>query len=491
MRCTTCRTFSVFCKCRSSERGFSLAEAMIAMGVMSVAMVGFSQLMSHQSKNAQALQTLSNIDKLENQLDRLANYPGTLIASRTKSAAGSVLSKCIRYPAPNLANDCRPTNDTGYFNIPQVKDVKNVPLLNNGVPVSRTGYAFTMYDPTLKDPLPIAGPGVFYRMDATRCPGVTSATDDCPLNVTAWMQPVCPPINGVASAGPCKAADAVSVGWEIRQMRESKKLAGTQLRSADTKGKRLFLFDNSAFVKLDPDRTDYKTCTTTQSKTGADEFGAAVCMQLACQAGQTLVGINKDTKEAICTTATSCTAGQISQGFDSRTKLAKCVNANPCPGNQVLVNMSGANVICGYPNFSQTAGLSAMSTLAGRAFQADNASNAANANNAIRANTAGFAESIKGGSCYSGEMMIGINSNGTPRCGAVPVPPSPPGGGGGGMKWDTQIDSAPDSGLGGISQCDVYSNVTDQTCYTENALCKSQWTMDVGGVSHRRVFKCN
>lgn len=140
-----------------NRRGFGLIEVMVSVAIMSIIMVGATQMITDFNKNVKEVRTMANRDQI---VELIKHYASNYAAINASAPAGSNLRRCIDGTGAGTCNSAATMQPL------ELRDTAN----------TRT----------------VAGAAVFYTRDGALCP-VAVGSDQCPIQARAWFSPDCYP----------------------------------------------------------------------------------------------------------------------------------------------------------------------------------------------------------------------------------------------------------------------------------------------------------
>lgn len=164
-----------------NRRGFGLIEVMVSVAIMSIIMVGATQMITDLNNNVKEVRTLSNRDHIAQLVRHYSANTEALRASAINSGPNSELTRCVLGTGTGTCT-------------------------NLGAPRE-----FTLRD--TQNTISIAGretglPQLYYSRDGTQCAPVGV---ECPIQSSTWYVPVCYP------GGCAPTAAYINIYYRVRR----------------------------------------------------------------------------------------------------------------------------------------------------------------------------------------------------------------------------------------------------------------------------------
>lgn len=193
-----------------NRRGVGLIEVMVSVAIMSIIMVGATQMITSFNKNVQDARTLANKDQIAEVIAHYATTARALDASATAAGPNSPLRKCI--------------SGTG-----------------TGLCVHGAQSPFELRTPPLGLPPSIAGAATYYTRDGALClppippPAFVDGSEACPIRAQIWFRPRC---YGNIACVPMVHAEYLTIDYMITRAVSTplNPISGLAFRSSCTAG---------------------------------------------------------------------------------------------------------------------------------------------------------------------------------------------------------------------------------------------------------------
>lgn len=320
---------------KHSRAGLSLADMMIALGLMAVVTIGYMELnkgIGDISKQAKSTDTLLKVQNFS--VQGIRNMDALLGQLRGSVETGAIFAGCLPDSSSlNPSYNCPPVDPDIVSQDPQIQELAGNVYSVSSVPIVDTNgrhLAGTTSAPKL------------FKLDGTDCNG---ARENCAFESTGYL----------LRSNPATDSDPGAVKLTVRLSSIADSAAGvppTKPRYATVD------LSQDWKVTSSPGSGGPASCPTGSVKIGYLPNGFPNCVSSSsnCNSGELAVGVDAD-GNALCEEVPSCPAGEHAVFSPTGSGLS-CSNTSPCTGNTVFMGFeSGTGApICKSPDTQCAAG---------------------------------------------------------------------------------------------------------------------------------------
>ena len=261
------------------NHGFSLVEAMITLGVMSVLALGISSMMYNQQREQKAVQAKATYNSLITSIQAAAANPKTMLDSasgnsKVPQSVGIVLDQINTSQTGatyllGVSPEQELTLAQAYSTSPGSMTIAN-PNLNNCLKQSGGTCDLTIHPLRIfQGNTEVTG---FYDFRGKKC---GSETKDCIFHLYANYTATCPPdLNGIAQTN-CAKPISLKINYFVKQYNTPKGLTPLPTVSTLDAGR---LTAEIPYTAIYSQAYSATTCTTGQIVKGTDSYGQPICV---------------------------------------------------------------------------------------------------------------------------------------------------------------------------------------------------------------------